>query len=408
MIQSLSVRKKIGFFEFSGYKLVMNKDFWKNLASQWPISALAPMDGYCDSPYRQIVKKIAPETVVFSEFYSADGLVHSKELQRRALTHDKSEYPLIIQIFGKDPAMFREAAKIIEGYGITGIDINMGCPAKKVVKSGHGSSLMINRDTAFRIVEEMSKAVNIPVSVKTRLGWEDHSLLTEFCKGIENAGADLITVHGRTYKQAFTGKAAFEWIYELKQHMNIPVICNGDVLSYDYGVEKIVHPENRWSSASVISTESPESLATTRDLATNEQRKDFSTSAIASVRNDKYKDLDGFMIGRASFGNPWCFIKGWYEPTLAEILTTMGEHGDLLWQWKERKGMMEARKHLVQYLHGFPGVKDYRSSLVHVENTTDIQSVIEQIKRDHPALLGEKISSYNAESAMAVWWCDSD
>ena len=138
------------------------------------------MDGYCDSPYRQVVQKIAPGTVVFSEFYSADGLVHSKELQRKALTHAENEYPLIIQIFGKDPAMFREAAKIIEGYGITGIDINMGCPAKKVVKSGHGSSLMINRDTAFQIVEEMSSAVKIPVSVKTRLGWENPDLLVEF------------------------------------------------------------------------------------------------------------------------------------------------------------------------------------------------------------------------------------
>ena len=156
--------------------------FWSDLASRGPIAALAPMDGYCDSPYRQIVKKIAPNTVVFSEFYSADGLVHSKELQRRALTHDMSEYPLIIQIFGKDPAMFAEAAKIIEGYGITGIDINMGCPAKKVVKSGHGSSLMINRDTAFQIVEQMSKAVKIPVSVKTRLGWENPDLLVDFVK----------------------------------------------------------------------------------------------------------------------------------------------------------------------------------------------------------------------------------
>ena len=140
------------------------------------------MDGYTDSPYRQVVKNIAPQTVVFSEFFSADGLVHSKELQRKALTHDPSEYPLVIQIFGKDPNMFREAAKIIESYGITGIDINMGCPAKKVVKSGHGSSLMINRETAFRIVEEMANAVKIPISVKTRLGWEDDALLVEFCQ----------------------------------------------------------------------------------------------------------------------------------------------------------------------------------------------------------------------------------
>lgn len=92
----------------------MNKNFWRELSESGPICALAPMDGYTDSPYRQIVKKIAPQTVVFSEFYSADGLVHSKELQRKALTHESSEYPLIIQIFGKDPVMFREAAKIIE------------------------------------------------------------------------------------------------------------------------------------------------------------------------------------------------------------------------------------------------------------------------------------------------------
>jgi tRNA-dihydrouridine synthase B len=358
----------------------MNKDFWKQLAEKWPIVALAPMDGYCDSPYRQIVKKIAPEVVVFSEFYSADGLVHSKDLQKKALTHDPSEYPLIIQIFGKDPEMFREAAKIIEGYGITGIDINMGCPAKKVVKSGHGSSLMINRDTAFRIVEEMSKAVKIPVSVKTRLGWENPELLVDFVKGLENAWANLITVHGRTYKQAFTGKADFTGIYELKQHVNIPVICNGDVMSYEDGILKIVHPENR-------NLKGEEVLVKDRIF---------------------HKDLDGFMIGRASFGNPWCFLPGGYEPTLHEILTTMSEHGKLLWQWKERKGMMEARKHLVQYLHGFPGVKEFRSELVHVEGVDDIEKVIAKIRTDHPTLMDQKMSGYNPESAMTVWGCGTN
>ena len=355
------------------YLLCMNKLFWKNLAASWPISALAPMDGYCDSPYRQIVKNIAPETVVFSEFYSADGLVHSKELQKKALTHSKSEYPLIIQIFGKDPVKFWEAAKIIEWYGITGIDINMGCPAKKVVKSWHGSSLMINRDTAFRIVEEMSKAVQIPISVKTRLWWEDHSLLIEFCKWLENSGANLISVHGRTYKQAFTGKADFTGIYELKQHLNIPIICNGDVLSYDDGIKKIQVPEN-----------------------------------IVWWKNDTRRTLDGFMIWRASFGNPWCFLRGNYEPTLSEILDTMEQHGKLLWDWKERKGMMEARKHLVQYLHGFPWVKEYRSRLVQVESIEDIHQVLEDIRQNHWSILSEKMSSYNPESSMAVWWCGTD
>ncbi len=378
----------------------MNKHFWSDLASRWPISTLAPMDGYCDSPYRQIVKKIAPETVVFSEFYSADGLVHSKDLQRKALTHDPSEYPLIIQIFGKDPEMFREAAKIIEGYGITGIDINMGCPAKKVVKSGHGSSLMINRDTAFRIVEEMANAVNIPISVKTRLGWENSELLVDFVKWLENAWANLITVHGRTYKQAFTGKADLTGIYELKQHVWIPVICNGDVMSYADGVQKMVHPENR-KQQSGDSNQHGNTESSVSNIHTHQ-----STHWSLHTDNSPF-NLDGFMIGRASFGNPWCFLPD-YEPTLGEILETMRLHGDLLWQWKARKGMMEARKHLVQYLHGFPWVKEYRSSLVHVETPADIYTVLDQIRADHPSLLSRKISSYNPESQMAVWECGID
>jgi tRNA-dihydrouridine synthase B len=373
----------------------MNKDFWRNLAEKWPIVALAPMDGYCDSPYRQIVKKIAPHTVVFSEFYSADGLVHSKELQRKALTHSTSEYPLIIQIFGKDPLMFREAAKIIEGYGITGIDINMGCPAKKVVKSGHGSSLMINRDTAFRIVEEMANAVKIPISVKTRLGWENSDLLVDFVKWLENAGANLISVHGRTYKQAFTGKADLTGIYELKQHVNIPVVCNGDVKSYDDGVMKMVHPENH------TFTPHPDKGESEGDLF--QTWKQTSPNLPLWGEGSIPKNLDGFMIWRASFGNPWCFIPDNYEPTLGEILDTMSEHGKLLWKWKERKGMMEARKHLVQYLHGFPGVKEYRTRLVHVESVDDIEAVISTIRSEHTSLLGAKMSSYNPETANVEW-----
>lgn len=204
------------------------------------------MDGYCDSAYRQVVKHIAPETVVFAEFYSADGLVHSRDLAKKVLPHALSEKPIIFQIFGKDPAMFAEAAKIIQDYGAAGVDINMGCPAKKVVKSGHGSSLMIHRDTAFRIVEAMSHAVSIPVSVKTRLGWEswgEH--LIDFCKGLENAGANLISVHGRTYQQAFAGRADFTGIYELKQHLSIPVLANGDVMSRSEGYRKVLHPISR-------------------------------------------------------------------------------------------------------------------------------------------------------------------
>lgn len=192
----------------------------------------------------------------------------------------------------------------------------MGCPAKKVVKSGHGSSLMINRDTAFKIVEEMSKAVKIPISVKTRLGWDNHDLLIEFCKGLENAGANLITVHGRTYKQAFTGKADFTGIYKLRQALNIPVLCNGDILSYADGLEKIIHPSNRTShifSGDEVLREEWESKKSEQGEA---------------------KNLDGLMIGRACFGNPWAFRVDGHRPTLEEILETMELHARLLLETK--------------------------------------------------------------------------
>ena len=342
----------------------MNKNFWKDLAAKGPICALAPMDGYTDGPYRRIVKRTAPDTVVFSEFYSADGLVRSKTLAKEALPHDAEEKPVVFQIFGKDPEMFREAAIIIESYGATGVDINMGCPAKKVVKSGHGSSLMINRDTAFRIVEEMAKAVKIPVSVKTRLGWTDDSLLAEFAKGLENAGADLLTVHGRTYQQAFLGRADFSGIYELKKSLSIPVICNGDVSDYDDGLLKTKHPKNR----SETFFPGDERLRT-------------------ELPGTPGADLDGFMIGRSSFGNPWAFLPGKYRPTLGEILSKMGEHAELLIEKKGRKGALEARKHLVEYLHGFPGVKTYRTRLVTVENLDDVKSILSDIAAESPEFL---------------------
>lgn len=334
----------------------MPKNFWKNLAANGPISTLAPMDGYTDSPYRQIVKSIAPDTVCFSEFYSADGLVHSKQLQQSALSHNPSEKPLIIQIFGKDPEMFRQAAILIEQAGAAGVDVNMGCPAKKVVKSGHGSSLMINTDTAFRIIEEMSKAVKIPISVKTRLGWtnwEEH--LIPFAQGLQNAGANLLSVHGRTYQQAFNGKADWTGIYELKKHLSIPVIGNGDVVDYDDGMKRL-------------------------------------------------GNLDGFMIGRSSFGNPWCFLPGGYIPTLAEILAIMHEHGQLLVENKGRKGILESRKHLVQYLHGFAGVKEYRKSLVSVESVEDIDNVLARIRIEHSGLLNVKLE--RGKEAMVQTWTD--
>lgn len=303
----------------------MHKDFWnEQVEKHGKLAFLAPMDGYGDSAYRQSMKRVAPHIYCISEFYSADGLVHSKFLGANVLPHQDIEKPLIVQIFGKDVENFVKAAKIIESYGVAGIDVNMGCPAKKVVRSGHGSSLFINQDTAFAIVEGLAKATHLPISVKTRLSFDGNQNLIDFAKGLENAGANLITIHGRTAKQAYTGKADFTNIYEMKKHVKIPVICNGDVLNYDDGMNKLTPPPDL-------------------PLAGGGE------------------ELDGFMIGRCSFGNPWTFVSekysetqsgiiykenfvdGVYHPCLGEILDAMLFHAEELVKTKgEKKGVSKS------------------------------------------------------------------
>ncbi len=205
-----------------------------------PIVALAPMDGYCDSAFRAVCQKVAGgNIVVFSEFYSADGLHHNPLLAKRVLVHDPIEHPLVFQIFGNTPEIFLSAGKIIESYGAQGVDINMGCPAKKVVKCGYGSGLMVDRDRAMKIVNILAENLSIPVTVKTRLGWNGSDELVEFGQALEQAGAKLITVHGRTYQQEYTGNANWEPIFELQKNVKIPVLGNGDCKNYEDGITRI-------------------------------------------------------------------------------------------------------------------------------------------------------------------------
>lgn len=346
----------------------MNKDFWnEQVRNTKKLCFLAPMDWYWDSPYRQTMKRVAPHIHCISEFYSADGLVHSKFLADSVLPHQEIEKPLIIQIFGKDIENFAKAAKIIEQYNVAWIDVNMWCPAKKVVRSGHGSSLLINEDLAFKIIDTLNKATKLPISVKTRRSFDGNQNLVKFAKWLENAGAKLLTIHGRTAKQAYTGKADFTDIYEVKKHLNIPVICNGDIMNYDDGMNKV-------------------------------------------------QDLDGFMIGRGSFWNPWCFlsqkdttthngnihpenfINGVYHPSLKEILDAMTFHAMELVKVKgERKWSLEIRKHLVQYLKHFPGVKEYRRELVTVESINDSIRVIETIRSSYSQYINKKPSLWELD-----------
>lgn len=308
------------------------------LQKQKPIVALAPMDGYCDSAFRAVCQKVAGwDIVVFSEFYSADGLHHNPILAKRVLTHDPIEHPLVFQIFGNTPEIFLSAGKIIESYGAQGVDINMGCPAKKVVKCGYGSGLMVDRDRAMKIVNILAENLSIPVTVKTRLGWNGAEDLVEFGKCLEQAGAKLITVHGRTYQQEYTGSANWEPIIELQKNVGIPVLGNGDCKSYEDGIAKI------------------------------------------SMTNEK--SLWGFMIARASLGNPWCFLPGNYEPTWQERLAVMADHMARMVASKwENRACLEIRKHFTHYLHGFEGVKDYRKRLAMVTSLAETEWILLELQ----------------------------
>lgn len=301
---------------------------------------LAPMAGVTDASYRQLIKRVAPETIVVTEFLSTDALAYGAKKTMEMLAFDASiERPFIVQVFGDTPQHFLEAAKIIESIGADGIDINMGCPAAKVVSSCHGAALIKNPKLAAELVHATKKAVKIPVSVKTRLGWDTADTLVSFCKGLEEAGADAFAIHGRRYCDKFTGKADWSQIYELKKAVKVPVIGNGDVMSAKDALEKI-------------------------------------------------GNLDGVMVGRGTFGNPWvmkdivdAFAGKQAEtiapPTFAEKIPFIVEHCELAVAIKgERVGMLEMRRHLSSYVKGFDGAADLRSKLVRVEKLADAKALL--------------------------------
>lgn len=282
-----------------------------------PIVALAPMDGFTDPAYRQIVRQLNPDVVLYSEFTSVHGIEHSDQVRKR-LVFDTSELPFFIQIFGNDPVIFGRTVETLQDTGVTGFDINMGCPSKKIVKANTGGSLMKDRDLACRIVESCCKVTTLPVTVKTRLGWSDAEQLIYFVKGLVDAGTKMVSIHGRTYSQKFKGEANWDPIYELKKAVSIPVIGNGDLKGRDDGLSRL-------------------------------------------------KNLDGFMIGRGAIGNPWVF---WSDEKRAAIslkdkIEKMLEHFQLLRRYKnENISLIEFRKHLSGYINGFSGAKSCRALLM--------------------------------------------
>lgn len=317
---------------------------WKNLGR--PILALAPMAGYTDTAYRQLIKGIEPRVICFTEFTSADGIVYeSKNTLSQLDFNPNEERPLVAQIFGKKPEHFTKAAAMLEAMGVDAIDINMGCPAKKVISSDHGSALLKDPCKAAAIVEATVKGTSLPVSVKTRIGSDDVNLpwFIQFCKDMESAGAQLLSIHGRTAKQMYTGKADWSPIYEVKKHVGIPVIGNGDIKS-------------------------------------------------VADAHEKLGNLDGVMVGRGSMGNPWLmreiaasFYGEEYTPpsTYSEKLPALLRHCELMVESKgEARGMKEMRKHFVGFLKGFRNARAYRNEVVNIETLAQAFEVLKAIENE--------------------------
>jgi tRNA-dihydrouridine synthase B len=307
-----------------------------------PIAALAPMAGVTDAPYRQFIKHIAPEVIVFTEFLSTDAIHFGAEKTMKMLEFDPLiERPFIVQIFGNDRDHFISSCKVIEQMGADGIDINMGCPAARVVSSCHGSALIRRPELAADLVHAAVSAVKIPVSVKTRLGWENADSLIPFCRALQEAGASALSIHGRTYKGKFKGNAHWEPIYELKRNVTIPVIGNGDILSAHDAVGKL-------------------------------------------------GNLDGVMVGRGTMGNPWLMkeicdaLRRHPSSTLRMTHQTLNEkipfilmHCELSVRYKgEERGIREMRKHFAGYVKGFDGAKEARMRLMGAGSMKDVQNVL--------------------------------
>jgi tRNA-dihydrouridine synthase B len=305
-----------------------------------PIVALAPMAGVTDASYRQLIKTLAPGVIVYSEFLSTDALAYRGKKTKQMMEFDPAlERPFIVQVFGKRPEHFVEAAKVVEQMGADGIDINMGCPAAKVVSSAHGSALLKSPGLAAELVAAAVKAVSIPVSVKTRLGWDTADTLIPFCTLMVEAGASALAVHGRRYVDKFGGASDWMPIYELKKNVDVPVIGNGDILS--------------------------------------------GADAVAKLGN-----LDGVMIGRGTFGNPWLMKEVWDAlhgtpktvtgmTSFAQKIPFIIEHCRLAVKMKgERKGMLEMRRHLASYVRGIPGAAELRAKLVRVESVREVEEIL--------------------------------
>lgn len=313
-----------------------------NVAIDVPV-ALAPMAGITDLPFRLICRRLGCGYTV-SEMISAKGLLYNNTKTKEMLKIDSGERPTAIQLFGSVPAELAEASRIVAERGADMIDLNMGCPVPKIVNNGEGSALMKQPALAYEILAAMVKAVDIPVTVKFRAGWDDaHRNAVEIAKAAEAAGVAAVAVHGRTRQQFYEGKADWKIIAEVKKAVKIPVFGNGDIFS-----------------------------------------------AADGLRMLEETGCDGLMVGRGADGNPWIFqqlraalLNQPYneQVPLKEKLELAAEHLRMLIELKgEYISVKEMRRHISAYLKGMPHAAEYRNRFHKMDTYEQFMELLEEYR----------------------------
>ncbi len=305
---------------------------------------LAPMEDVSDPPFRAVCKDKGAD-LMYTEFISSEGLIRDAIKSRKKLDIFDYEKPVGIQIFGGDEESLALAAKIVDVTNPDLLDINFGCPVKKVAMKGAGAGVLKDIDLMVRLTSAVVKSTSLPVTVKTRLGWDDNTRnIEEVAERLQDVGIKALAIHGRTRTQMYKGEADWTLIGKVKNNPRItmPIFGNGDIDS----AEKAVEYKNRYG-------------------------------------------VDGVMIGRAAIGYPWIFneIKHFIKtgehlpsPTIQDRIEVCKKHLHKSYEWKGPVvGIFEMRRHYANYLKGLPGIKDYRLQLVTLKTVEEIDAVLDEI-----------------------------